>query len=180
MKVNATITMPDGNKIFAIDDFFPVALTRELLTVFTDSHGWKSGDQFNHYNGRQIHTQDHPIKSHIRDHARDAAQTIGTILGYDVVYLEHVALWKDDPEYAITPHLDPGQLGIVTVQIYVGENVTSAGTTLYNGKSPVVTLAYNNNAGYLTDAPDRIMHGLIHTGPSGRHRYSVYMRYQRT
>lgn len=182
MIVNATVLFPDSSRFILVDNFFEQSTISSINQLFYSDADWETGQEFAHYQGREIYRGTSPVLEQIKIHATQI--DIGGILGTEVEF-SGVDLWKDSPGYRITPHRDvPGP--DYAVQIYMGEGHNTfqmLGTAIYTEKhghtTPLFEISYRPNSGYIVDAPHTVLHGLNHEIPPGYQRYSIYLRYRK-
>lgn len=81
-------------------------------------------------------------------------------------------IWKDTAGYLIGKHVDNSRVGY-SLQIYLTTDIDNLGTYFYDNDC-VVEIPYKQNAGYVTDAAQNIVHGMVRAVPPGHTRLSIY------
>ena len=181
-----TVTLPDNNKVFLIDDFFPKQLADNILNFFKQWHedtgNWQSLPEFSHYLGRLSYTNNHGIVDQVRNYASsdEVVSQLVDLIG-PVDSNPGVHFWVDTENYQINPHYDsmPTNSKFYGLQIFFSSGIDyTLGTHFYLDRRVMFNLPLRQNYAYLVDRGDKVLHGLPCAVPLNKNRYSIHLKYQ--
>lgn len=174
MKITA---IDESNDLFFVEDIFPNELIEKILQQDYMTYSWEIQEGQESWHRRKLKINNTSPLAKIDPYLNAVRNSIADTIG--VVWNEYdcwSSFWLDMPRFTTDIHLD-GYLPSA-MQIYLGKNIKSIGTTFYKDYAVPLQIRhqfdYEINTGYLMLNNSKQWHGMLNPVPDNSLRLSCY------